>query len=135
MFCYAAGLSDGLHLGHNARATLITRGLAELMELTRQLGGSPVTLFGLSGLGDVLLTCTGDLSRNRQVGLQLASGAALDAILARLGHVAEGVYAAQAVVQLADHYGCAMPYAVRMGCAGWSDEPASSRRSFVITYT
>ncbi|MES2205713.1 MAG: NAD(P)H-dependent glycerol-3-phosphate dehydrogenase [Pseudomonadota bacterium] len=105
----AAGLSDGLNLGHNARAALITRGLAELMTLTRSLGGKPETLFGLSGLGDLLLTCTGDSSRNRQVGLQLATGASLEVILNDLGHVAEGVYAAKAVVQLADNYKCDMP--------------------------
>jgi glycerol-3-phosphate dehydrogenase (NAD(P)+) len=105
----AAGLSDGLKLGHNARAALITRGLAELMELTQRLGGMPETLFGLSGLGDVLLTCTGDSSRNRRVGLQLATGLPLARILEQLGHVAEGVYAADFVQQLADQVGAAAP--------------------------
>jgi len=105
----AAGLSDGLGFGHNARAALITRGLAETARLSAALGGDPTTLMGLAGLGDLVLTCTGDLSRNRRVGLALAAGETLPAILGALGHVAEGVSAARAAMRLARHYAIEMP--------------------------
>jgi glycerol-3-phosphate dehydrogenase (NAD(P)+) len=105
----AAGASDGLGFGHNARAALITRGLAETGRLSTALGGKRDTLMGLAGLGDLVLTCTGNLSRNRRVGLALAEGRALPEILAALGHVAEGVTAARAARQLAAHYGVEMP--------------------------
>jgi glycerol-3-phosphate dehydrogenase (NAD(P)+) len=105
----AAGASDGLGFGNNARAALITRGLAETGRLSTALGGRRDTLMGLAGLGDLVLTCTGDLSRNRRVGLALAQGRALAEILAELGHVAEGVAAAAAVRRLARHHGVDMP--------------------------
>jgi len=105
----AAGASDGLGFGHNARAALITRGLAETGRLSAALGGKRETLMGLAGLGDLVLTCTGDLSRNRRVGLALARGQRLPAILAELGHVAEGVTAAIAARALAAHHGVEMP--------------------------
>jgi len=105
----AAGASDGLGFGHDARAALITRGLAETGRLSAALGGRRDTLMGLAGLGDLVLTCTGDLSRNRQVGLALARGESLDAILQRLGHVAEGVGAAAAARALAVHHRIDMP--------------------------
>ncbi|HEX5675437.1 MAG TPA: NAD(P)H-dependent glycerol-3-phosphate dehydrogenase, partial [Azonexus sp.] len=105
----AAGICDGLQLGHNARAALITRGLAEMTRLGLRLGGHFETFMGLSGLGDLILTTTGDLSRNRQVGLRLARGQALDAILAELGHVAEGVTTAPEVAALASEMGVDMP--------------------------
>ncbi|MEJ7137672.1 NAD(P)H-dependent glycerol-3-phosphate dehydrogenase [Amphibiibacter pelophylacis] len=105
----AAGLCDGLHLGHNARAALITRGLAEITRLGVALGAQPATFMGLSGLGDLTLTASGDLSRNRRVGLELASGRALDDIVRTLGHVAEGVYCARAVAQRARQLGVDMP--------------------------
>jgi glycerol-3-phosphate dehydrogenase (NAD(P)+) len=105
----AAGASDGLGFGHDARAALITRGLAETGRLSAALGGRRDTLMGLAGLGDLVLTCTGDLSRNRQVGLGLARGESLDTILQRLGHVAEGVGAAGAAHALAVHHGIDMP--------------------------
>lgn len=105
----AAGASDGLGFGHNARAALITRGLAETGRFSAALGGSRETLMGLAGLGDLVLTCTGNLSRNRRVGLALAEGRALPQILADLGHVAEGVPAARAVRVLAAHSGVDMP--------------------------
>ena len=91
----ASGISDGMGLGANARAALITRGLAEMARLGQKLGGRAETFMGLTGLGDLVLTATGDLSRNRQVGLQLAQGDSLEKILQRLGHVAEGVYSAR----------------------------------------
>ncbi|MDO9635341.1 MAG: NAD(P)H-dependent glycerol-3-phosphate dehydrogenase, partial [Thiobacillus sp.] len=105
----AAGICDGLEFGHNARAALITRGLAEMTRLGVQLGGHFETFMGLSGLGDLILTTTGDLSRNRQVGLRLARGQTLDAILAELGHVAEGVTTAREVAALAEARGVDMP--------------------------
>ncbi len=105
----AAGICDGLQLGHNARAALITRGLAEMTRLGTRLGGRLETFMGLSGLGDLILTTTGDLSRNRQVGLRLARGQALDTILHELGHVAEGVTTAREVAALASDLGVDMP--------------------------
>ena len=105
----AAGASDGLGFGHNARAALITRGLSETGRLSAALGGRRETLMGLAGLGDLVLTCTGDLSRNRRVGLALAAGKSLPEILGELGHVAEGVAAAAAVRALARHHGVEMP--------------------------
>jgi glycerol-3-phosphate dehydrogenase (NAD(P)+) len=105
----AAGASDGLGFGHNARAALITRGLAETGRLSEALGGRRETLMGLAGLGDLVLTCTGDLSRNRRVGLGLARGRPLPDVLAELGHVAEGVPAAAMARRLARHYGLDMP--------------------------
>ena len=105
----ASGISDGLGLGYNARAALITRGLAEITRLGLKLGGRIETFMGLAGAGDLVLTCTGDLSRNRNVGLQLAHGDAVAAILAKLGHVAEGVSTARAVNRLAQQLAIEMP--------------------------
>src|SRR6266581_915059 len=105
----AAGISDGLGLGLNARAALITRGLAEITRLGLALGGRTETFMGLAGAGDLILTCTGDLSRNRSVGLHLARGEPLAAILKQLGHVAEGVYSASAIEALAAEKRVDMP--------------------------
>ena len=107
----ATGLCDGLHLGLNARAALITRGLAEMTRLGMALGARAETFMGLSGLGDLVLTATGDLSRNRRVGLALAQGKSLDQAVQELGHVAEGVYSARTVVQRAQSLGLEMPIA------------------------
>ena len=107
----ATGIADGLALGLNARAALITRGLAEMSRLGIALGAKPDTFAGLSGLGDLVLTATGDLSRNRQVGLMLAQGLELPAILQRLGHVAEGVHCADTITRLAYERGVSMPIA------------------------
>jgi glycerol-3-phosphate dehydrogenase (NAD(P)+) len=107
----AAGLCDGMQLVLNARAALITRGLAEITRLGLALGARADTFMGLSGLGDLVLTATGDLSRNRQVGLALAQGQSLDLVLKSLGHVAEGVYSAQTVVARAAQLGVDMPIA------------------------
>ena len=105
----AAGISDGLGLGFNARAALITRGLAEIARLGAALGGSADTIFGLTGAGDLILTATGDLSRNRRVGLQLSHGMPLAKILHDLGHVAEGVHSAREVAKLAKARNIEMP--------------------------
>lgn len=107
----ATGIADGLGLGLNARAALITRGLAEITRLGTRLGGQSETFMGLTGIGDLILTCTGDLSRNRRVGLELASGKPLAQIVAELGHVAEGVPCARAVCQLAQRMQIDMPLA------------------------
>ena len=110
----ATGLCDGLQLGLNARAALITRGLAEMTRLGVALGARAETFTGLSGLGDLVLTATGDLSRNRKVGLLLAQGQSLADAVKSLGHVAEGVYCARTVVQRAAHLGVDMPIAQSM---------------------
>ena len=105
----ATGACDGLGLGLNSRAALITRGLAEIARLGVALGGQRETFMGLAGMGDLILTCTGDLSRNRRVGLGLAQGKSLAQILDELGHVAEGVYTAREVDRLARDLGVEMP--------------------------
>ncbi|HZS67300.1 MAG TPA: NAD(P)H-dependent glycerol-3-phosphate dehydrogenase [Burkholderiales bacterium] len=105
----AAGISDGMGLGLNARAALITRGLAEITRLGAALGGQPETFMGLAGAGDLILTATGDLSRNRRVGLELARGRPLEDIVATLGHVAEGVHSAREVAKLAAKHRVDMP--------------------------
>ena len=105
----AAGISDGMGFGNNARAALITRGLAEMTRFGIALGAKSDTFMGLAGAGDLVLTCTGQYSRNREVGLQLASGKALDEVLKGLGHVAEGVNTAREVIRRADTMGVDMP--------------------------
>jgi len=105
----AAGIADGLELGSNARAALMTRGLSEMMRYGVALGGSSETLMGLTGVGDLILTCTGSLSRNRRVGVALGQGKSLDSALASLGHVAEGVACARAVHASAEALGVEMP--------------------------
>jgi glycerol-3-phosphate dehydrogenase (NAD(P)+) len=105
----ATGIADGMDLGLNARAALITRGLAEMTRLGVALGARAQTFMGLSGLGDLVLTATGDLSRNRTVGLRLAQGVPLARVLAEIGHVAEGVYSAPVVLQRARELGVEMP--------------------------
>ena len=111
----AAGIGDGLDLGLNARAAVLTRGLAEMMRLVKAAGGKSETCMGLTGVGDLILTATGNLSRNRRVGLELASGKSLDEILASLGHVAEGVLCAAAVGDLAKRLNVEMPITTMMG--------------------
>lgn len=105
----AVGISDGMGLGQNARAALVTRGLAEIQRLGVALGGNADTIMGLTGAGDLILTSTGSLSRNRTVGLELAKGRPLEAILASLGHVAEGVRSAREALALAARRGVDMP--------------------------
>ena len=105
----AAGISDGMGFGNNARAAMITRGLAEITRFGVALGAKTETFMGLAGAGDLILTCTGQYSRNREVGLQLASGKALEDVLKGLGHVAEGVNTAREVMRRADGMGIDMP--------------------------
>jgi glycerol-3-phosphate dehydrogenase (NAD(P)+) len=97
----AAGACDGLGFGHNTRAALITRGLAEIARIAIAKGGNVLSLAGLAGMGDLVLTCTGELSRNRTVGFELGRGKRLDQVLASLGHVAEGVRTAKSAHDLA----------------------------------
>jgi len=110
----AAGISDGLSLGQNARAALITRGLAEMTRLAVRMGADPMTLAGLPGLGDLILTCTGDLSRNRTVGLQIASGKSLQEITASTRTVAEGVRNTRSLHSLAARLRIEMPIVEQM---------------------
>lgn len=107
----ATGIAESLGLGLNARAALMTRGLAEITRLGVALGARAETFMGLTGMGDLILTCTGDLSRNRKVGLLLGRGVGLSAALAQLGHVAEGVWSAPAVIARAQAVGVEMPLA------------------------
>jgi len=109
-----AGICQGLGLGSNTRAALISRGLAEITRLATALGGNPRTLAGLAGLGDLVLTCTGDLSRNRQVGIELARGQTLSDIVSSMRMVAEGVQTTFAAVELARLHGVEMPIAQQM---------------------
>ena len=110
----AAGVVEGLGLGHNALAALITRGLAELTRLACAVGGRRETLAGLSGLGDLVLTCTGSLSRNRHVGIELARGRSLSEILASMKMVAEGVLTTDAALELGARHGIELPIATQM---------------------
>jgi glycerol-3-phosphate dehydrogenase (NAD(P)+) len=105
----ASGISDGMGFGTNTRAALITRGLAEMSRLGMRLGANPLTFAGLAGLGDLVLTCTGDLSRNRQVGLKLGQGQSIDTILKEMSMVAEGVKTTNSVYAMAEKYKVEMP--------------------------
>jgi glycerol-3-phosphate dehydrogenase (NAD(P)+) len=110
----AAGISDGLNLGHNARAALITRGLAEMTRLAIRMGADPMTLAGLPGLGDLVLTCAGDLSRNRKVGIQIAQRKSVQEITQGTRMVAEGVRNTRSVYMLARSLGAEMPIVEQM---------------------
>ena len=105
----AAGICDGLAFGSNARAALITRGLAEMTRLGVMMGARQETFFGLSGLGDLVLTCTGELSRNRYVGIELGKGKSLDEILDSMNMVAEGIKTTRSVYDLVNKLGADMP--------------------------
>jgi glycerol-3-phosphate dehydrogenase (NAD(P)+) len=120
----AAGTADGLGFGHNARAGLITRGIAEISRLAIRLGANPQTLSGLSGVGDLVLTCTGDLSRNRAVGVELGRGRPLREILAQTNMVAEGVRTAQSAHALALREGVDMPIIAEVFRVVHEDKPA-----------
>jgi glycerol-3-phosphate dehydrogenase (NAD(P)+) len=110
----AAGISDGLHLGHNARAALITRGLAEMTRLAVRMGAEPMTLAGLPGLGDLVLTCAGDLSRNRKVGIKIAEGKSLQEISQETRMVAEGIRNTRSVYLLSRRLNAEMPIVEQM---------------------
>ncbi|MCI0669692.1 MAG: NAD(P)-dependent glycerol-3-phosphate dehydrogenase [Myxococcaceae bacterium] len=115
----AAGMSDGLGFGHNARAAIITRGLAEMTRMAMRMGANPLTLSGLSGLGDLVLTCTGELSRNRRVGFELGRGRPLPDILAEMKQVAEGVKTARSVQDLSRKTGVEMPICHQVYCIAY----------------
>ncbi len=120
----AAGISDGLGLGHNTRAALITRGLAEMNRLGRAMGADPATFAGLAGMGDLVLTCTGDLSRNRTVGVKLGQGMRLAEILGEMRMVAEGVKTAESAWRLAARMGVDMPITEKVYQVLYEDKPA-----------
>ncbi len=120
----AAGVSDGLGLGSSSRAALITRGVAEVSRLVKKMGGNQQTVSGLSGLGDMVLTCTGDLSRNRTVGLRIGRGERLDDILATMKMVAEGVRNSLSICELARRVGAEMPITEQVRLMLHEDKPA-----------
>jgi glycerol-3-phosphate dehydrogenase (NAD(P)+) len=121
----AAGASDGLGFGHNTRAALITRGLAEIARLAAAKGGSVLTLSGLAGLGDLVLTCSAELSRNRTVGFELGRGRALAEVLSGLGHVAEGVTTADSAYHLAERLGVDLPITSEVHAVLYSGKPVA----------
>jgi glycerol-3-phosphate dehydrogenase (NAD(P)+) len=126
----ATGICDGMQLGDNARAALITRGLAEMMRLGRAMNARPETLMGLAGMGDLVLTCTGDLSRNRRLGLALGRGQGVDEAVREIGQVVEGVQTAAEVHRLAGQYQVSMPISAQVyGIIheGWSPTEGVSR--------
>jgi glycerol-3-phosphate dehydrogenase (NAD(P)+) len=120
----ACGVSDGLGLGSNARAGIITRGLAEITRTAVAMGANPLTLMGLAGIGDLVLTCTGNLSRNRRVGLALGQGRSLPDILTELGEVAEGVTTASSAYKMAQKLGVEMPITHQIYCMLHEGKPA-----------
>jgi len=129
----AAGICDGLSLGRNARAALVTRGLAEITRLGVAMGGRAETFNGLAGLGDLVLTCTGDLSRNREVGVRLAQGRGLDETLGGLGHVAEGVHSARAARNHARARGIEMPITEAVCAVLFEGRPAPEAVKQLLT--
>jgi glycerol-3-phosphate dehydrogenase (NAD(P)+) len=128
-----AGICDGLGLGHNARAALITRGLAEIARIGARQGGNPLTFAGLSGLGDLVLTCTGELSRNRRVGLALASGKKIRDIIAEMRMVAEGVKTARAAHELARSLGVRAPLSDTAFGIMYEDRPVADAIGDLMT--
>lgn len=121
----AAGASDGLGFGHNARAALITRGVAEIARLAKGKGGDPASVSGLAGVGDLVLTCTGEQSRNRTVGVEVGRGRALADVLEELGHVAEGVPTAKSAYRLAQQLGVDLPICTAVYRALFEGQPAA----------
>lgn len=119
----AAGACDGLGFGHNSRAALITRGIAEISRLAAHAGANPMTIAGLAGMGDLILTCTGELSRNRTVGFELGRGASLPQVLAGLGHVAEGVMTAKSAYEYSQRLGVDMPITGEVYRVLFEDKP------------
>jgi glycerol-3-phosphate dehydrogenase (NAD(P)+) len=129
----AAGISDGMSLGRNSRAALVTRGLAEITRLGVAMGGQPETFAGLAGLGDLVLTCTGELSRNREVGMRLAQGRRLEEALADLGHVAEGVSSARAALDHARARRIEMPITEAVCAVLFEARPAADAVRQLLT--
>jgi len=129
----AAGACDGLGFGYNTRAALITRGLAEVARLAIAKGGQPLTLAGLAGLGDLVLTCTGELSRNRTLGYELGRGKSLDEALSGLGHVAEGVVTADSAFHLAQRLGVELPISGEVYRVLFEHKPVSEAVRAVLT--
>jgi len=129
----AAGMSDGLEMGLNGRAALITRGLAEISRIGMALGANPLTFAGLSGMGDLVLTCSGELSRNRQVGLALGRGEKLDDIIGRMNMVAEGVKTTKVAARLAGNLGVDAPIAAAMHAVLYQDMPALEAVTLLMT--
>ena len=121
----AAGAADGLGFGHNTRAMLITRGLSEMVKLSLARGGQAITLAGLAGMGDLVLTCTGELSRNRTVGLELGKGKKLAEIVAGLGHVAEGVKTTKSAYDLTFKLGLELPIIHEVYRVLYEDKPVA----------
>ncbi len=122
----AAGMADGLGLGHNTRAAIITRGLAEISRMAVRMGGNPLTLSGLSGMGDLVLTCTGELSRNRRVGIELGKGRPLSDILQEMKQVVEGIKTAKSARDLAKKYGVEMPICEQVYCIAFEGKSPKS---------
>ena len=122
----AAGMSDGMGLGHNSRAAIITRGLAEITRIAVAMGGNPLTLSGLAGLGDLVLTCTGELSRNRTVGFELGKGRSLDDILKEMHQVAEGVKTARSARDLSLKVGVELPICQQVYKIAWEGSSAKA---------
>jgi len=129
----AAGISDGLGFGLNARSAVITRGLAEISRIAVAMGANPLTLMGLAGLGDLVLTCTGDLSRNRRVGIELGKGRSLEQILADMTQVAEGVKTARSARDLSRKVGVELPICDQVHAIMY--EGKSPRRALVELMT
>lgn len=109
VFAIGAGMIDGLGFGKNTMAAMITRGSSEMRKLAQAMGAEPLTIAGLAGIGDLMLTCYGSLSRNRQVGYRLGQGETLQEIMDSMSEVAEGVYTTPAAVKLAENYGLELP--------------------------
>jgi glycerol-3-phosphate dehydrogenase (NAD(P)+) len=122
----AAGMADGLGLGHNTRAAIITRGLAEISRIAVRMGANPLTLSGLAGMGDLVLTCTGELSRNRKVGLELGKGRTLDAILKEMNQVAEGVKTAKSARDLSAKLSVELPICAQVYQIGYEGKSAKA---------
>jgi glycerol-3-phosphate dehydrogenase (NAD(P)+) len=129
----AAGIADGLGFGANTRAALITRGLAEITRLGVRMGANPLTFAGLAGMGDLVLTCTSNLSRNRTVGLKLGEGMKLDEILAEMNAVAEGVRTTQSVHQLSHQMGVEMPIVDQVHAILYQDKDPRQALSDLMT--
>jgi glycerol-3-phosphate dehydrogenase (NAD(P)+) len=121
----AAGVADGLGFGHNTRAGLITRGLSEIGRLAAHKGANPLTLAGLAGMGDLVLTCTGELSRNRTVGHEMGRGRSLEDVLSSLGHVAEGVKTAKSAFDLSQKLGVPMPITTEVHAVLYAGKPVA----------